>query len=139
MIGARVLQALGASLMMANSVAIIVATVGPAGRGQALGVQAAAQAVGLSAGPALGGFLINVLGWRWVFWINVPVGFIGAGIALLVLPRTEQTWNPGRFDLLGAILLVPALALLLLALNQAGRSSIGSPLLPGRLLWAWRC
>ena len=130
LIGARVLQALGATLMMANSVAIIVATAGPERRGRALGVQSAAQAVGLSAGPALGGFLISVLGWRWVFWVNVPVGLIGAGIALLVLPRTEQTWNRGRFDLIGAILLVPALALLLLALNQAGRP-IGSPLLLG--------
>jgi MFS family permease len=114
---------------MANSVTIIVATVGPARRGRGLGVQAAAQAVGLSTGLALGGFLISALGWRWVFWINVPVGLIGAAIGLLVLPRTEQTWNPGRFDLLGAILLVPALGLLLLALNQAGRSPIGSPLL----------
>jgi EmrB/QacA subfamily drug resistance transporter len=131
LIGARVLQALGASLMMANSVAIIVATVGPARRGRGLGVQAAAQAVGLSTGPALGGFLISALGWRWVFWINVPVGLIGAAIGLLVLPRTEQTWNPGRFDLLGAILLVPALGLLLLALNQAGRSPLASPLLLG--------
>jgi EmrB/QacA subfamily drug resistance transporter len=131
LIGARVLQALGGTLMMANSVAIIVATVGPDRRGRALGVQSAAQAVGLSAGPALGGFLISVLGWRWVFWLNVPVGLIGAGIAFIVLPRTERAWSPGRFDLIGAILLVPALALLLLALNQVARSPIGSPLLLG--------
>jgi EmrB/QacA subfamily drug resistance transporter len=133
LIGARALQALGATLMMANSVAIIVTTVGPARRGRALGVQSAAQAVGLSAGPALGGFLIGILGWRWVFWINVPVGLIGAGIGLLVLPRTEQTWSPGRFDFIGAIVLVPALSLMLLALNQAGRSPIDSPLLLGSI------
>jgi EmrB/QacA subfamily drug resistance transporter len=133
LIGARVLQALGATLMAANSVAIIVATVGLARRGQALGVQAAAQAVGLSVGPALGGFLISVLDWRWVFWINVPVGLIGAAIAFIVLPRTEQARNPGRFDLLGAILLAPGLALLLLALNQASRLPIGSPLLLGSI------
>jgi EmrB/QacA subfamily drug resistance transporter len=131
LIGARVLQALGGSLLAANSVAIIVAIAGPGRRGRALGLLSAARAVGLSVGPALGGFLISALGWRWVFWINVPVGLIGAGIGLLVLPRTEQPWNPGRFDLLGAVLLVPALGLLLLALNQAGRSPIGSPLLLG--------
>ncbi len=134
LIGARVLQALGATLTMANSVAIIVATVDPARRGRALGVQSAAQAVGLSAGPALGGFLIGVLDWRWVFWLNVPVGLVGAGIAFLVLPRTERAWTPGRFDLIGAVLLVPALALLLLAVNPAGHAPIGSPLLLGPIV-----
>jgi EmrB/QacA subfamily drug resistance transporter len=131
LVGARVLQALGATLLMANSVAIIVATVGPARRGQGLGVQSAAQAAGLSAGPALGGLLISLLGWRWVFWLNVPVGLIGAGIAFIVLPRTEQSWSPGRFDTIGALLLVPALVLSLIALNRAGHSPIGSPLVLG--------
>jgi MFS family permease len=82
----------------------------------------------LSAGPALGGFLISSLGWRWVFWVNVPAGLLGAGLGLLVLPRTERNWKPGQFDLVGAGLLVPALTLLLFALNQAGRTGIGSPM-----------
>jgi EmrB/QacA subfamily drug resistance transporter len=133
LIGARVLQALGATLLMANSVAIIVATIGPARRGRGLGVQSAAQAAGLSAGPALGGLLISLLGWRWVFWLNVPVGLIGAGIAFIVLPRTEQSWSPGRFDLVGALLLAPALVLLLIALNRAGQSPIDSPLVLGAI------
>jgi MFS family permease len=72
LIGARVFQAMGAGLLQANSVAIITAAAGPARRGRAIGVQGAAQAIGLSTGPALGGLLIQSLGWRWVFWINVP-------------------------------------------------------------------
>src|SRR5882724_10677820 len=70
LIGFRVLQAIGAALLSSNSVAIIVMTAGPERRGRALGIQAAAQAVGLSAGPAIGGLLLDVLDWRWVFWIN---------------------------------------------------------------------
>jgi EmrB/QacA subfamily drug resistance transporter len=136
LVGARVLQGLGAGLLQANSVAIIVAAAGAARRGRALGLQSAAQAVGLSVGPALGGFLIDALGWRWVFWINVPVGLLGALLGILILPRTLRSSKPGRFDLAGAALLVPAVALLLLALNEGSRAGFGSPQLIGLVLAA---
>src|SRR6188472_3297597 len=64
LIGFRVLQGVGAALLSSNSVAIVVSTAGPQLRGRALGVQAAAQAVGLSAGPALGGLVLDLLDWR---------------------------------------------------------------------------
>jgi EmrB/QacA subfamily drug resistance transporter len=134
LIGARVLQALGAGLLQANAIAIIVAAAAEARRGRALGLQSAAQAVGLSAGPALGGFLIAALGWRWVFWINLPVGLLGAVLGLLVLPRTERRPSATTFDLAGAVLLVPSLGLLMFALNEAGHAGFRSPLLIGPLL-----
>jgi EmrB/QacA subfamily drug resistance transporter len=139
LVGARVLQALGAGLLQANAIAIIVAAAAEARRGRALGLQSAAQAVGLSAGPALGGFLIAALGWRWVFWINLPVGLLGAVLGLLVLPRTERrlgaaTPGTATFDLAGAVLLVPSLGLLMFALNEASRAGFRSPLLIGPLL-----
>ncbi len=139
LVGARVLQALGAGLLQANAIAIIVAAAAESRRGRALGLQSAAQAVGLSAGPALGGFLIAALGWRWVFWINLPVGLLGAVLGLLVLPRTERpagaaTPGAATFDLAGAVLLVPSLGLLMFALNEAGHAGLRSPLLIGPLL-----
>jgi EmrB/QacA subfamily drug resistance transporter len=139
LVAARVVQALGAGLLQANAIAIIVAATAKARRGRALGLQSAAQAVGLSAGPALGGFLIAALGWRWVFWINLPVGLLGAVLGLMVLPRTERrpgaaTPGAATFDLAGAVLLVPSLALLMFALNEAGHAGFRSPLLIGPLL-----
>ena len=139
LVGARVLQALGASLLQANAIAIIVGAAAEARRGRALGLQSAAQAVGLSAGPALGGFLIAALGWRWVFWINLPVGLLGAVLGLLVLPRTERpagaaTSGAATFDLAGAVLLVPSLGLLMFALNEAGHAGFRSPLVISPIL-----
>ena len=63
----RILQAAGAAMLQANSVAIITAAVPRRALGRAIGVQGAAQAVGLSIGPSVGGFLIDALGWQWVF------------------------------------------------------------------------
>jgi MFS family permease len=90
--------------------------------------------VGLSVGPGLGGFLIAALGWRWVFWINLPVGLLGAVLGLLVLPRTERRRGAATFDLAGAVLLVPSLGLLQFALKEAGHVGFRSPLLLGSIL-----
>jgi EmrB/QacA subfamily drug resistance transporter len=121
LIGFRVLQGIGAALLSSNSVAIVVSTAGPQLRGRALGVQAAAQAVGLSAGPALGGLVLDLLDWRWVFWINVPVGLAGAVIGWFVLPTTKDLPENAGFDWKGALLIAPALTALMALLNEAHR------------------
>jgi EmrB/QacA subfamily drug resistance transporter len=129
LIGARAFQALGAGLLQANSVTIITAAAGPTRRGRAIGLQGAAQAIGLSLGPALGGVLIQTMGWRWVFWINVPAGLLGAVLGWLVLPQTTGVRPHQRFDGGGAVLLGPALTALLLAVNEGRRWGWTSPLL----------
>lgn len=131
LIGARAFQAIGAAMLQANSVAIITAVAGPGLRGRAIGVQGAAQAVGLSIGPAVGGLLIQSLGWRWVFWINVPAGLAGLLLGWLVLPRTEGLRPDQRFDWWGALLLAPALTALLLVVNEARQWGVTSPALLG--------
>ena len=123
MIAFRVVQAFGAAMLQANSVAIITAAVPRRALGRAIGVQGAAQAVGLSVGPSVGGLLIDALGWQWVFFIAVPFGLLGALLGWLVLPRTsraavaEAAAEPERFDWLGAALLGPVVAFILLALT----------------------
>jgi EmrB/QacA subfamily drug resistance transporter len=123
LIGFRVLQGFGAAMLQANSVAIITAAVPRRALGRAIGVQGAAQAVGLSVGPSVGGVLIDSLGWQWVFFIAVPFGLLGMVLGWLVLPRTsreavaEVVHEPERFDWLGTALLGPAVALVLLGLT----------------------
>jgi EmrB/QacA subfamily drug resistance transporter len=129
----RAVQAVGAGLLQANSVAIITAAAGPQ-RGRAIGVQGAAQAIGLSLGPALGGLLIQVLGWQWVFWINVPFGLAGTLLGWLVLPRTEGLGTASfRFDWWGAALLAPALGFITLAVSEMATWGAGSPAFLGTL------
>ena len=85
----RVIQAAGAALLQANSVALVVTSVPAQTRRAALGVQAAAQAVGLAAGPVIGGLLVAAAGWRWVFFLNVPVGLVAVVAGCCLLPRTR--------------------------------------------------
>jgi MFS family permease len=89
LIALRVVQAAGAALLQANSVALVVTSVPARTRRAALGVQAAAQAVGLASGPVIGGLLVAVAGWRWVFFLNVPVGVLAVVAGVYLLPRTR--------------------------------------------------
>jgi EmrB/QacA subfamily drug resistance transporter len=129
LIGARVLQAIGGALLSANSVAIVVAAAGPEERGRAVGIQAAAQAVGLCLGPVIGGILLSTLGWQWVFWINVPFGIAGAVAAWLILPQTARLAADTRFDLKGALLLGPMLTAFMIVLNEGQAWGAASPAL----------
>jgi MFS family permease len=78
---------------------------------------AAAQAVGISAGPVIGGLLLQKLGWRSIFFVSVPCGLAGAVLGWLALPQTEST-SSKRFDWWGALLLTPALTSIVLMLNE---------------------
>jgi EmrB/QacA subfamily drug resistance transporter len=137
LIGFRVLQAIGAALLQTNSVAIVVSAAGQKHRGHAIGLQAAAQAIGLSAGPAIGGILIDALSWRWVFWLNVPFGVLGAVMGWFVLPQTEQRVVHGAVDWSAALLLAPAMTALVLMISQGqtwGVESVGFLLCAGAVL-----
>ncbi|WIY07491.1 MFS transporter [Amycolatopsis mongoliensis] len=122
----RILQAVGAAMLQANSVALVVTSVPKAKMRSALGVQAAAQALGLALGPAVGSVLVGTVGWRWVFLVNVPVGIIGLVAGRYLLPRTRERSPLGRrFDGAGVALLATASTAVLLALS--GLSGLGVP------------
>lgn len=91
LIAARVAQAAGAAMLQANSVALVTTNVEPEQRRKALGIQAAAQAAGLAAGPLLGGYLVEHHGWQAVFAINVPIGVVAMIAGHYLLPRTRKT------------------------------------------------
>jgi MFS family permease len=86
----RVVQAVGAALMQANSVALIAGAAPREQLGRMVGLQAAAQAIGLAVGPAVGGALLATGSWRWVFLVNVPAGIVGVVIAATLLPRSRD-------------------------------------------------
>ena len=90
LIGFRALQAVGAALLQANSVAIIVLAVPKSSLGKAIGIQGAAQALGLALGPTVGGFLLAAGGWRLIFFVNVPFGLLGMIAGLLLVPRSRH-------------------------------------------------
>jgi MFS family permease len=111
LIAARVLQGVGAAMLQANSVAIIRESLCSRQLTRGIGVQGAAQALGLALGPALGGALLALGSWRLIFLVNLPVGLLGTVLARLLLPRSRA----GRTSVRGpaspsALLRRPAIA-----------------------------
>jgi MFS family permease len=91
LIGARLLQGLGAAMLQANSVALIAATLPRRELARGIGIQGAAQASGLALGPVLGGLLLALGGWRLIFLVNLPAGLLGLALSRYLLPRTRFT------------------------------------------------
>lgn len=116
LIGARAFQAIGGSLLFAVSAAMLVAAFPVSERGRVLGMNALVVALGISIGPTIGGFITEYLNWRWIFYVNVPLGIIGF-IATLRLLHEPQRRSEGRFDPLGALLLTIGLAAITLGLS----------------------
>ena len=128
LVAIRVVQAAGAAMLQANSVALV-ATSAPAGRRRAaLGMQAGAQALGLALGPVAGGLLVASAGWRSIFFINVPVGVVAVAAGWFLLPRTRHRAARQGADPLGLILLAAAATGTLVAVSAV--SGLGLPL-PG--------
>jgi len=113
----RLVQAVGSAMTVATGNAILTSSFPTEERGKALGIMEAVVGVGLLSGPALGGLLLDSLGWRSIFYLRLPIGIIAAIMAWTLLKepssRPEQ-----KFDLLGAATLFFALTCLLLSINR---------------------
>ena len=121
----RVVQAAGAAMLQANSVALVTTSAPPGRMRAALGMQAAGQAIGLALGPTIGGALVATIGWRWVFGINVPVGVIALVAGHYLLPRTRQRSAAATVDLRSVLSLALTSTAALLALSVL--SGLGVP------------
>jgi EmrB/QacA subfamily drug resistance transporter len=131
LIAARALQAIGASMLFANSPAILTKNFPASQRGQALGLQGAMTYLGLTTGPFLGGWLADTFGWHSIFYINVPIGLLAIWLSLTVIPNDRPSVQSERFDLAGAITFMLGLVALLYALNQGHALGWTSPLILG--------
>jgi EmrB/QacA subfamily drug resistance transporter len=125
LIAARVIQAVGAGMMVPASLSLLLAAVPAAARPKALGTWSALGALGAALGPVIGGALVQV-NWRWVFWINVPVGVAAVILASRTVPESKDPSLSGRPDLLGAGLLAAAVGLVAFALVEAPSWGWGS-------------
>jgi len=129
LVAARALQGLGAAVMMALTMAFVGETVPKARTGSAMGLLGTMSAVGTALGPSLGGVLIAGLGWRSLFFVNLPLGLLALFLARRHLPpdRAAGAEKNGKagFDALGTLLLALALAAYALAVTL-GRGSFGS-------------
>ena len=124
LLGARVLQGVGGAFAAPTALSLIAVTF-PEGqpRNRAMGVYAAMSVAGGAVGLIAGGLLVQYLDWRWVFWVNVPIGLLVAFFATRVLPESER--RRGAFDLPGAITGSLGLASLVYGLSSAATSPNG--------------
>jgi EmrB/QacA subfamily drug resistance transporter len=133
LVGGRALQAIGASMLIANSPAILTHVFPPEQRGRVLGLQGTAVYLGLATGPPLGGWLATAFSWRSVFYINVPVGLLALYLAWRYIPNDAPSGRKETFDVAGATTYVFGLIALLLALNQGHAWGWTSPFVLGCL------
>ena len=114
-VSARVLQAIGGGATVPIGLAMAVGAVSPEKRGIALGLVAASAEAGSVLGPLYGGGIIEWIGWRWIFWLDIPQGFILIALLFVLTNRP----NPSeKMDYVGALALGGALTVLTLALSQ---------------------
>ncbi len=123
----RAIQAIGAAMLYANSPAILTKNFPPAQRGQVLGLQATMTYLGLTVGPSLGGWLTAQLGWRSVFYINVPVGLLALFLSVRFIPLDAPAEHAEPFDLPGAVTFVAGLVAVLLGLNRGSEWGWAAP------------
>ncbi len=112
----RIVQSIGAAMILALGSAIVTESFPPEERGRALGISGTAVSIGIVIGPTLGGLLIDAFSWRWIFFVNLPVGIIGTLMAIRYIPAIRPRGGQ-RFDILGSLTLVAGLLCLLLALT----------------------
>ena len=131
LIGFRMLQAIGGSML--NPVAMAIVTnvfTQPAERARAIGWWGGVAGVSIASGPLLGGLLVQTLGWRSVFWINVPVGLAAIALTSRFVPESRAP-RPRRLDPVGQLLMIATLGLLVFGIIEAPEHGWGSPLIIG--------
>ncbi|MBV9921197.1 MAG: DHA2 family efflux MFS transporter permease subunit [Pseudonocardia sp.] len=143
LIAARVVQGLGASVMMPQTMAVITRTFPAESRGRAMSLWGAVAGVATLVGPILGGVLVDGLGWQWIFFVNVPVGVVGLVLAARLVP--ELPTHVHRFDLPGVVLSAVGVFLLVFGIQEgqtynwgtiAGPVSVWSLIIAGLVVLA---
>jgi MFS transporter, DHA2 family, methylenomycin A resistance protein len=131
LIVARVIQGLGAAIMYPCTLAIVSHAFPPQQRGLAIGIWSGISGLGVIAGPILGGVLVGLASWRWIFFVNVPVGILAIGMAVLFVTESRDEGVARTVDWLGLTTLAGALMLIVLGFTQGNPVGWGSPFVLG--------
>lgn len=128
LIGFRAVQGMGSAFLTALGLAIVTDVFPAEERGRAIGISGALLSTGIVIGPTLGGLLLDVLSWRWIFFLAVPLGLIGAAFAQRYIIRYGPQGNQ-RFDIPGAVLLFFSLLSLMLGLTVGQDRGFSDPII----------
>jgi EmrB/QacA subfamily drug resistance transporter len=125
LIGFRAVQGIGAAMLMPQTLAIVTMTFPPERRGAAFGIWGAVAGLATVAGPTLGGLLVSAFDWRWIFFVNLPIGALVLSVTFFIIPG----FSPGRrhrFDVLGVVLASLALLGICYGLVEGQRYNWGT-------------
>ncbi|WP_067826562.1 MFS transporter [Nocardia inohanensis] len=139
LIAARALQGVGGALLTPGSLAIIQASFAPRDRARAVGAWSGLGGVAGAIGPFLGGYLVDVAGWRWVFLLNLPLAAVVILVTIRHVPETFDEEAHGKFDVLGAVLAALCLAGITYALTEAPERGANTPLVVGSAVAGVAC
>ena len=128
LVTARIFQALGASMLSANGLALVTYFTTPQNRGRAIGMNSIVLAVALGSGPVLGGILSQLYGWPSIFLVNLPIGIIGFLVVRYIVPDTDPV-KETKFDTIGAALFFSFLFLLIYYVTVSPTISFGESVL----------
>ena len=121
----RVVEAIGGALVLANGRAIASALYAHEGRGRALGMMSMSFHLGYITGPSVGGFLVDTVGWRWIFYMNFPVAVAAATMAWKILPETVTERRDYSIDPIGMIALLLTVVSLVVGFQKIAKSGFG--------------
>jgi EmrB/QacA subfamily drug resistance transporter len=129
----RFLQGAGGGMLMPIGQSVLARAAGPQRMGRMMSVIGVPTLLAPVLGPVLGGLIVDNLSWRWIFFVNVPIGVVGLALSLKWLPGGDRV-EASRFDVTGMALLSPGLAALLYGLSEAGvGSGLADPVVIGCL------
>ena len=134
LIAARAAQGVGGAMLVPGSLSMISASFGEEQRGRAFGIWSAATALAMAFGPVLGGWLVDAVSWRWIFFINVPPAIAVVWILYARVPESRDEAAPAGLDWPGALLCTLGLGLVIYGLIEAGIVGFASPQVWGTLV-----
>jgi len=130
----RLLQGAGAAMLTPGSLAILQASFDPSDRGRAIGAWSGLGGVATAVGPLLGGYLVAAASWRWIFFINLPIGAFVLFVSIRHIPESKDEMSPSRLDLAGSVLVTAALAGVTFACVEGPIRGWGDPVVLAILL-----